>query len=229
MNLLLFFVVMLLSLGLVFFAFRYSLTTLYVAICVLYVITNITAGKIAIIDFYLFSVPVSCAAPLYASIFLATDMIAECFTSKKAFRAVWIGFASQICLLVIGYLIKLIKPVEGNFLAEPLDVIFSYTPRLIIGSLIAYIVSQNFDILMYDFLRRLHGRKFLWLRNNASTILSQLIDSFLVFSIAFAGVIENWIAVMISTYVVKVIVAMCDTPWIYLARRFGSLNKDITK
>ena len=64
-----------------------------------------------------------------------------------------------------------------------------------------------------------------WLRNNLSTIVSQFIDSVLVFAIAFAGVIDNWIEVMLTTYVIKLIVALCDTPWIYFARRLGSKHK----
>jgi len=217
---------MLISISAVFFAFRHSLTALYVVIAVLYVITNITAGKIAMVDFYLFAIPASCAAPLYASIFLGTDIIAETISRRKAFYAVWFGFISQICLIILGLLIKWIAPVPDNPMASALDVIFGFAPRLVIGSLIAYIVSQNFDIFFYHYLKKLHGRRFLWLRNNASTITSQFIDSFLVFVIAFRGVIDNWIPVMFSTYAIKVIVALVDTPWIYLARKVGSNQKN---
>ena len=175
MNLLLFFLLMLISISAVFLAFRHSLTALYVILAVLYVITNMTAGKIAIVNFYLFAVPASCAAPLYASIFLGTDIIAETFNRRKAFYAVWFGFISQICLILLGLLIKWAAPVPGNPMAGALDVIFGFAPRLVLGSLVAYFVSQNFDIWFYDYLKKIHGKRFLWLRNNASTITSQKI------------------------------------------------------
>ncbi len=225
MNTLLFLLLMLVSIGAVFLAFRHSLTALYVTLAVLYVITNMTAGKIAMVNFYLFAVPASCAAPLYASIFLGTDMIAETFGKKRAFYAIWLGFGSMFCLLALGLMIKWIEPVPDNPLAGALDSIFSFAPRLVLGSLVAFIVSQHFDVYFYHYLKNVHGRKLLWLRNNGSTIISQFIDSLIVFSIAFIGVIDNWFTVMLTTYVIKLVVALFDTPWLYLARKVGSKER----
>lgn len=222
MNLLLFLFLMLISLALVFGAFRHSLQALYVVLGVLYVITNITAGKIAVLDFYLFTVPASCAAPLYASLFLATDIIAETVSRRAAFLAVWFAFTGQVAFVVLGFLIRAIVPVPDSAIAGALDVMFGFVPRLILGSVIAYMVSQHFDIWFFHALKKRHGPRLLWLRNNLSTLLSQLIDSFIVFSIAFMGVIDDWIIVMFSTYIIKVVVALCDTPWIYLARALGT-------
>lgn len=224
MNLLLFFAIAMVSLTLVLVAFRHSLTALYVVLAVLYLITNMTAGKIAMVDFYLFAIPASAAAPLYASIFLGTDMIAEHRGKRDAFRAVWFGFIAQISLVAIGFLIKAITAVGGSPISDSLDVLFGFAPRLVLGSVVAYLVAQHFDVWFYHKLKNTHGTRLLWLRNNASTILSQFIDSFLVFTIAFTGVIDNWVAVMFSTYVMKVVVALFDTPFLYLSR--GLIRKE---
>jgi len=180
-----------------------------------------TAAKIVNINIFGIIFPASVAAPLYASLFLATDMIAENYKKKYAYKAIWFGFGSQICLLILGILINLAKSDPASNIANALNVIFSFTPRLVIGSLVAYLVSQNFDVWFFHKIKNLTKGKYPALRNILSTLISQLIDSFLVFSIAFYGVLDNWLAVMISTYAIKMIVAICDTPFFLVSRKLA--------
>ena len=163
MNLLLFFVVMIVSLAGILTAFRHSIAALYVMLAVLYVITNLTAGKIIVVDFFLFAVPASAAAPLYASIFLGTDIIAETVNRRAAFYAVWFGLLSLLAFLGLGLLINAMSPVPDNQIAEALKSIYSFAPRLVCGSIIAYVVSQHFDVMFFHYLKNLHGRRLLWL------------------------------------------------------------------
>ncbi len=99
----------------------------------------------------------------------------------------------------------------------------TFIPSLILGSLIGYVVSQNFDVYIFHKLKNITGEKNLWFRNNASTILSQLIDSVLVWSIAFYGIIPDLINLILVNWIFKVIVAFTDTPFVYLAKY---LNKE---
>lgn len=232
MNIILILVIMLLALGAIFLAFRRSLETIYVLIAVFYVITNITAAKIVSVSINFFGLfdfnfLVSAAAPLYASLFLATDMIAERFNKASAYKGIWYGFSSQIILLAFGLLINLLGSGASDAVSGALNTIFSFTPRLVLGSLIAYLVSQNFDVWFFHTIRVWTKEKMPAVRNILSTLVSQFIDSFLVFLIAFYGVIDNWFAVMLSTYVIKVIVAICDTPFFLASRRLKNSQTEV--
>jgi len=95
-------------------------------------------------------------------------------------------------------------------------------PRILLASLSAFIISQFIDVYAFDKIKRkLPENKFLWIRNNVSTIISQAIDTSIFVPIAFYGVVSNEIllGLMLSTYAIKVIVALLDTPFIYLAKK----------
>ncbi len=129
-----------------------------------------------------------------------------------------------------GFLVTAIMQVAISF--TPLDVpeglemfngvkaIFSLMPRLAFASVVAYLISQFHDVWLYEVIRnKFPSVKYLWLRNNGSTLISQLLDNFIFTIIAFYGVypLEVLIQIFISTYIIKSIVAICDTPFIYLA------------
>jgi uncharacterized integral membrane protein (TIGR00697 family) len=98
--------------------------------------------------------------------------------------------------------------------------VFSVMPRVVIASLVAYLVSQHHDIWAFAFWKQKTSGRYLWLRNNASTFVSQLADSVVFTLIAFLGVFETGILIQIiaTTYVLKLIVAVIDTPFLYLSR-----------
>jgi uncharacterized integral membrane protein (TIGR00697 family) len=83
--------------------------------------------------------------------------------------------------------------------------------------MVAYLVAQNLDVLLYDWLKKITNSKHLWLRNNGSTFVSQLVDSIIFTTIAFAG-IYPLTQLIIFTYLIKIIVAVLDTPFIYLTK-----------
>ena len=114
-------------------------------------------------------------------------------------------------------------------IAQPsLSVIFGLMPRIAFGSLVAYVISNLHDIWAFDFWKRKRpGRNTLWLRNNLSTFASQLIDTLVFTLIAFWGVYPTavLIQIMLSTYLLKWVVAMLDTPFMYLARHWYENGK----
>ncbi|MBN2049870.1 MAG: queuosine precursor transporter, partial [Spirochaetales bacterium] len=119
-------------------------------------------------------------------------------------------------------------PAEEDFAQASLKVLFGIMPRIALASLIAYGLSQMHDVWAYHFWKRIRPQKgFIWLRNNLSTMVSQAIDTLVFTSIAFAGVFTGpvfW-EIMATTYLFKFIVALADTPFIYIARNWKDRGK----
>jgi len=158
---------------------------------------------------------------VYATSFLVTDILNENYGRKEASKAVGIGFFALISMTVLMQFALRFLPHESDFAQGSLQTIFGILPRIALGSLTAYALSQLHDVWSYNRLKvRRPGRKFIWLRNNVSTMISQLIDSIVFTLIAFAGVFEFavLIEILLTTYLFKWIVAAADTPFIYLAR-----------
>ncbi len=155
---------------------------------------------------------------VYGSIFLSTDLLEELYGKEEARKAVWFGFASLITMTVLMQIALQFKPSPEDFSQPHLEAIFSIMPRIALGSLTAYLVAQHHDVWAFGFWRKLTGGKHLWLRNNLSTMVSQLIDTTIFCTIAFWGEfpMNIWWQIFWTTYIFKFIVAIFDTPFIYL-------------
>ncbi|MGP1908128.1 queuosine precursor transporter [Metabacillus sp. JX24] len=159
---------------------------------------------------------------MYGTAFLVTDIINEKYGEKEAKKAVWLGFATLISLTVIMQGVLMFQPDETDMAQGALKTIFDMIPRIAIGSLAAFIISQYADVAIYSWLRRkFPSDRLLWIRNNGSTMISQLLDTLIFTSIAFLGVypFDIWIQIFITTYLIKFVVAIIDTPFAYLAKR----------
>ena len=112
-------------------------------------------------------------------------------------------------------------PHESDFLSEHLSAIFSFLPRIAFASLVAYLISQSHDVWFFAKLKKKFNKRHLWLRNNLSTITSQLLDNIIFTLIAFVGIFSWSIIgqIFLTSLILKVIVAACDTPFVYLARK----------
>jgi uncharacterized integral membrane protein (TIGR00697 family) len=169
----------------------------------------------------LFGVSATLGNVAYGSIFLATDILSENHGKRAARSAVGIGFISMLSMLAIMTLALQFVPAEGDFAHEHLQVLFAFMPRVVAASLLAYVVSQYHDVWSYQVWRRLlPATRYLWVRNNFSTLVSQAIDTLIFTTVAFAGVFEREVfwSIVLTTYVLKAVVAMMDTPCIYIAK-----------
>ena len=113
-------------------------------------------------------------------------------------------------------------PHANDFAQSSLETIFAIMPRIALGSLAAYLVSQLHDVWAFHFWKRLFsGPQHLWIRNNLSTMVSQLIDSIIFCTVALLGLFEigMWLQLLFTTYILKLIVAVADTPFVYIARK----------
>jgi uncharacterized integral membrane protein (TIGR00697 family) len=169
---------------------------------------------------------------VYASSFLVTDILSENYGKKEAQKAVWIGFFSLISMTLLMNLALLFLPLEGDEFAgvahEATSTIFSLMPRIAVASLAAYLLSQRHDVWAYHFWRKRFSKdNQIWLRNNLSTAVSQLIDSSVFVLIAFYGVFEIslLLEIFITTYLLKFVVAAADTPFVYWGKRIFKKGK----
>lgn len=164
---------------------------------------------------------------LFASTFLVTDILSECEGKKEANKAVWLGVLSSIFFLVLSQSWIYYIPSENNFVHSSVKEVFANTPRMIIASLAVYAISQLFDVWLYHkwwaFTEKRFGdkRRFLWLRNNGSTLVSQLLNTLLFTLFAFWGTydIKTLVSIFLSSYVIYVVTSLLDTPVLYLARK----------
>ncbi|HSO58746.1 MAG TPA: queuosine precursor transporter, partial [Paenisporosarcina sp.] len=158
---------------------------------------------------------------VYGSIFLVTDILNEKYGKKEAKKAVWLGFSSLIMMTLIMQVVLLFEAAPDDITQQSLATIFGLIPRIALGSMIAYIISQYTDVLIFSFLRKLFPSDgAFWIRNNGSTMLSQLLDTLIFTSIAFLGVYPTdvWISIFVSTYVLKFLVSIVGTPFGYMAK-----------
>ncbi|MCK5739319.1 queuosine precursor transporter [bacterium] len=195
----------------------YGKTGLYVWIPIATIIANIQVIKV--VD--LFGFEATLGNIVYASSFLVTDILSENYGKKAANKAVFIGFLSLLSLTGLMSLALKFQPSEADFIQGSLANIFGFMPRLELASFSAYLVAQLHDVWAYHFWKkRIPGMKHIWLRNNASTMVSQFLDTTIFTFIAFYGV-HDWpvlVSIFWTTYVLKWVVAALDTPLVYLAR-----------
>lgn len=168
---------------------------------------------------------------MYAGGFLVTDILSENYGEKDAKNAVKIGFFTLIAMTLLMQIAVRFAPSEFSEALSnhsSMNLIFGFMPRIMVAGLTAYAVSQFHDIKAYNFWRKkFPATKHIWIRNNMSTLVSQLIDNLIFTTIAFAGVMpmEALVEIFWSTYFIKFIVASADTPFVYLANHMKRKNK----
>ena len=176
----------------------------------------------------IFGISTTAGNILYASTFLVTDILSEKYGKKEAARAVKYSFTVMLLWLVGTQLILWFSPNANDFVDGSLKAVFGLVPRITIASVIGYICSQTIDVFLYHFIwsKTGNGPKMLWLRNNGSTLISQAVDTVVFVTLAFWGTYptEVFISILWTTYVFKAIVALADTPFIYLARKLKPLE-----
>lgn len=183
---------------------------------------SITPSLVRDGSLYVMSIPVGLIA--YPFTFLATDLISELFGRKKAQLVVWIGFFLNMYMLLImsvGHWFPNTYGVSGGL--NLFEGVYEFVIANTISSMIAYLIAQSIDVRLFHFWKRLTKGKYLWLRNNGSTMVSQLVDSTTILSILYVSgnLGENittagaLIILIINSYLFKFFFALFDTPLAY--------------
>lgn len=171
---------------------------------------------------------------LFGSTFLITDILSENHSRKDANRAVLISTACSILFIAISQIWLLYTPAANDWASGAFHTIFSNTPRIIIASLVVYLVSQLVDVWLYHKWwewckkRFSDSRKGLWIRNNGSTMISQLLNTSLFTFIAFYGVhpLSTLISIFASSYAIFIVTSLIDTPIVYWCRSMHEKGND---
>ena len=169
---------------------------------------------------------------LFAASFIITDILSENESKKAAKTAVNIGILTSVLFIVISQGWLLYHPADDGAMMEAFRMVFSGTPRIMLASIAVYVVSQRIDVWLYHRIWALTEKKsgsakrFLWLRNNAATLISQLINTVLFTLGAFLGTYSfiTLFYIMLSSYAIFIVTSLLDTPVVYLARRFKGKN-----
>ncbi len=186
----------------------------------LIILVSIFAGSIAIasvlankiINIFGLFVPAGILA--YSVTFIATDVISEIWGKEKANFTVLGGFLSLVSVFLLVQISLLWPKASFWDQEEAFQTILASTSRIIVASLIAYLVSQFHDVWAFHFWKKITKDRHLWLRNNLSTAVSQFIDSSLFVTIAFYNVLPVW-PLILGQWIVKLAIALSDTPIIY--------------
>jgi hypothetical protein len=178
----------------------------------LLVVSNIIAGKIIMIKGLIGPAAVLC----YALTFAISDTIAEIWGKERTRYVVTLGFfASVISAIMIKIAILMPSAPFWENQAE-YELILGSNIRIVIASMTAYLVSQYHDVWAFHFWKDLTKGKHLWIRNNLSTLISQLIDTTIFITVAFYGTGTPLLSLILGQYTLKLIIAVCDTPLVYL-------------
>lgn len=178
-------------------------------------VLNILSVKIVSIG----PLSVTIGAYLYSITFPCTDVISEVWGKEKAHLTVKLGLLCYTLVLVL-ILFSVYHPpaVFWQEKDNAFKSIIGLAPRIQLGSICSYVFAQSYDVWAFHFVKKITNGRYLWLRNNLSTITSQFFDTIIFGVIAFAGVISNdeLIQVILGTYIIKLLVAFIDTPVVYL-------------
>ena len=222
----------------------YRTEATYAACCscfvVVLVLTNIIGVKLFLVpaDGWFWWIPgegdvtLTSGIITYPLTFLLTDIVAEMWGRRRASFMVILGFAMSLLMLLVVNMTKHLPwshlwanpdlGLDSQQLQDAFVATFFYPSLLLFASMLAYLVAQLFDVRLYHFWWRLTGGGHMWLRNNGSTCVSQLVDTIIVNGIFLRWGLEmEWSTVweiILTVYVCKVALALSDTPLIYLAR-----------
>lgn len=180
---------------------------------------NLIASKFLTVDFGVRTFVLSAGALPYPITFLVTDLLSEGYGRRRANAVVWSGFAASLLVLFTLWLGDQFPAIPDSRIDDATyRAVFSNAPRVIFASMTAYLLAQFLDVRMFHFWRELTEGRHLWLRNNASTMVSQLADSVLVVLVLFGG---EWttgqlLATIRDLWLFKIAVALIDTPFFYL-------------
>ena len=198
---------------------------------------NVMATLLANIEVLLvvkaFGIEMTLGNVLFASTFLITDILSENHGKKDANRAVIISTLCSVFFIAISQMWLLYTPSESDWASGSFRTIFSSTPRVVCASLIVYLISQLIDVWLYhkwwDWCRKRFGdeKKGLWIRNNGSTMISQMINTLLYTFFAFYGTydIRTLLSIFISSYLIFFVTSLLDTPFVYWCRKIDSENR----
>jgi hypothetical protein len=187
------------------------------------VVCNLIANKFITIDLGFKTFVISAGVLPYPITFLITDILSEIYGKKKTARIVWAGFGASLFVLGVLLLAQQFTAIEGSPVDDDtFNKVFGNSWRVIFASMTAYLCAQLIDVRIYHFWKEKTAGKHLWLRNNFSTVFSQLVDTTLVVCVLFLGVRSHSeiLQFILDGWLFKMLCAFIDTPLLYASTAF---------
>ena len=179
----------------------------------------------------IFGISATLGNVMFASIYLATDILNDIYGRKVAKRAVWLGFSSTLVMIIVMQMSLHFIPAPEDISQKALSTIFDLVPRIALGSIIAYIIGQHVDVFIFSMIKKVfQSDKTFFIRAYGSTVLSSIIDTALFVTIAFIGTLPASVVfeIFITTYVLKLVSTIFNVPFGYIAKSFyrnGKIQK----
>ena len=188
---------------------------LYVWVSIATILANLTVCKM--IDVFNFTT--SLGNVIFASTFLATDIISEKYSAKEARKAVYLSIFAGITFIIITQLTLLFTPSSEDVVQGAMKTLFAINLRTSIASMGMFFIANMLDIYIYNKLKEKLPKK-LWLRNNVATITCNCIENYFFNTLAFIGIFSLPVIISIATTttIIEIVIAVCDTPFIYLSK-----------
>ena len=212
---------------------------IYVYVSIAIILANIQVLKV--VEFPFFPEPMALGTILFISIFLCTDILNEYYDKKTATKCIYMGISAYLFSTILMFLTISFNPIDPSIhenwgwsyeMHQSITTIFLPQFPIIAASICAFFLSQKLDIFIFSYLKNKDSSK-LWLRNNVSTIISQFIDNLIFSILAFNLLSSNPVPIFdliisygIGIYIIRIILSLLDTIFIYLAKNFLPKNID---
>lgn len=179
----------------------------------------ITANILVSKQINIFSLQATLGNILFASTFLATDIMSEKYNSKESKKAISMGILFVIIFTITTQFSLLFKPNELDMVNDSLKNIFNFNLRINISSIVMCYLANLIDIFIFEKIKKKTNK--LWLRNNVATILSNCLENYFFTILAFIGIydISTILSIATTTTILEIIIAVCDTPFLYLSKK----------
>lgn len=223
MNEILWIITLILSFSSIILCYKYlGKSGLFLWIIVATIVANIQTVKTV----ELFGLETALGTILYGSTFLATDILNYKYGLKESRKTIIYGFLAMVIMTLFMIICLYYKPSSNDFGQESLVTIFSFNVRITLGSILGFVVSQFIDTTIFNKLQKKYNK--LWISNNVSTMICQLIDTLIFTMITYLGTmnLETIFEIMISMYIFKILIAVCDTPFMYIASRMKKVKEN---
>lgn len=189
---------------------------LYVWIAVALVTANLLVAK----NINILGLQATLGNILFASTFLATDILSEKYSTKESRKAINIGICAVILFTIATQFSLLFKPNELDMVNDSLKNIFTFNLRISISSIVMCYLSNMLDIIVFEKIKKKIPNK-MWVRNNIATIISNCLENYLFTIFAFIGIydLKTIFAIATTTTILEIMIAICDTPFLYLSKK----------
>lgn len=191
------------------------------------VFANIFEAK----NMMLFGLNLAAGHVMFGSVFLATDILNECYGKKEAKKGVYVGLFADIALILFGTICRFYAPSALDSANDSIQRLFTMSLRITTASAVMFFISNMADVYIFSKIKQLTGGKYLWLRNNVATIICNCLENFLFYILAFYPMFSmaQIVSMGLATCLLECVIGIADTPFLYLARKLkhGDESEDV--